>query len=1004
MEKMILTKHDGICILAEEAADSGIKKIAGTLAEDLEMVLGERPRVISSVEECGEQDALIWVAVPGQSPLLESWEKGQEQTRALFGKKPDLSALCGRRECYQFAFVEHPRAAGKKALLIAGSDKRGAIYGMFRLSEESGVSPLVYWGDAAPCPCESLVLIPEGSQEAAKETETEGIKNRASRSVCLPVEGPSKEPSVEYRGFFINDEWPCFGNWAFDHFGGFCADMYRRVFELLLRLKGNYIWPAMWSSCFAQDGPGLANAELADELGVVVGSSHHEPCMRAGEEFQKSVRETAAYGTEWNFAKNREGILRFWEDGLKRSLRYESLVTVGMRGENDTPLLGLFTPLADNIELLKEIILNQKRMIEAYSGERKPRQLLALYKEVEPYFYGDENTPGLQDWDGLKDVILMLCEDNFGNMRTLPPRRLRDHQGGWGMYYHFDYHGDPVSYEWVNSASLEKTWEQMTMAYDYGVRSVWLVNVGDLKFNLYPLQYFMEMAYDFDRWGSRNRDSVAQFEEKWAKETFGNFVPEDICRRIGKVQKEYTRLNSLRRPESLNDQIYHPCHFGEGERMLARAARLEQENEALYEDLPAACKDAYFSMIYFQAAASANLLQMHLLAGQNHLYARQGNIAANRLGDEVLRRIRQDEELARRMREFGGGKWAGMELASHIGFTHWNDQDCRYPVRMQLYPMAKPRMILSRADMEEWYTHGYNCETLRIRDFADSFAERVQIRLGNSGRGTYRFTIKGDACPWLRFSCLEGEVEELFAVDISFDRTKFMAGQKERATARYMVCSDQGERIALEVEAAPILLPALTDDVYVEDAGRVVMPAVGFGEQRAGLFLGEKAEYAPIAGLGKYGGAMKVNPSTGLFLKPEEMPCLTYRFYLKEAQEYEIALITNPANPVQRTEGVRLGIRLDEGELQILSTVKEGYRADVGGLCQEWAQGVLTEEHRTTARASLEAGCHTLSVFCVDAAVALERIEIAPKEKPIPASYLGAPVSPRCADLQSYMA
>ena len=206
------------------------------------------------------------------------------------------------------------------------------------------------------------------------------------------------------------------------------------------------------------------------------------------------------------------------------------------------------------------------------------------------------------------------------------------------------------------------------------------------------------------------------------------------------------------------------------------------------------------------------------------------------------------------------------------------------------------------------------------------------------------------------------------------------------------------------MEAAPILLPALTDDVYVEDAGRVVMPAVGFGEQRAGLFLGEKAEYAPIAGLGKYGGAMKVTPSTGLFLKPEEMPCLTYRFYLKEAQEYEIALITNPANPVQRTEGVRLGIRLDEGELQILSTVKEGYRADVGGLCQEWAQGVLTEEHRTTARALLEAGCHTLSVFCVDAAVALERIEIAPKERPIPASYLGAPVSPRCADLQSYMA
>lgn len=273
---------------------------------------------------------------------------------------------------------------------------------------------------------------------------------------------------------------------------------------------------------FPLDGPGSANEELADMYGVVMGYSHHEPCLRASEEWDKVRGEGTRYGNEWNFYTNEEGLTNYWEDSLKRSGKYENIITIGMRGERDSSMLGDDATVEENVNLLKDIIKKQRALIKKHVNEdvTKVPQMLALYKEVEAYFYGDEKIAGLKDWEELDDVICMLCEDNFGHMRTLPTEAIRGHKGGFGMYYHFDYHGSPISYEWVDSTPLSKTWEQMCMAYEYGIRDLWIVNVGDLKLHEVPLTYFMALAYDYEKWGAGNPASYREYTEKLMKSLF----------------------------------------------------------------------------------------------------------------------------------------------------------------------------------------------------------------------------------------------------------------------------------------------------------------------------------------------------------------------------------------------------------------------------------------------------------------------------------------------------
>lgn len=967
MATLEISKNKGLYFVIPEECGTGVKKVAGKVAKDVEGTLSFCPEICET-------------AVPAKQAVIAVTAGNGKLAETLCSKISKLGQVEGKRESYAFIVAENPVEGIESALVIYGSDKLGTIYGLFHLSELLGVTAMVDWGDCQYVKQDSFILKEEDSFV-------------------------SKEPSVKYRGFFINDEWPCCGNWATSHFGSFNAKMYDHIFEYLLRMKGNYLWPAMWAENFMLDGPDLESMKLADEYGIYIGMSHHEPCMRSGAEYSKVRGPKSPYGDAWSYVTNKEGILRFWEDGVKRSIGHNVFPTVGMRGENDSKMLGEDSLISDNVRLLKEIITKQREMIHEHletDGKKVP-QLFAVYKEVEDYYFGGGSEEGLRGFKELEDVTLLLCEDNWGNMRALPEAFERNHRGGFGMYFHLDYHGDPVSYEWVSSTELSKIWEQMTEAYEYGVRELWIVNVGDVKFQEFPLNYFMDLAYDFEKWGSLAPNSTKEYTKAWIESVFGSYTSKEEREEIQEVLEGYLKINALRKPESLNDTVYHPAHYLECEKLLSFCGKLEEKNERLWKILEErGMGDAYFSMIYFSAEASFNLLKMHLYSGKNHLYASQGKAVANEYDKLVEACIEKDEALKTQMAEFKEGKWAGMELASHIGFTNWNDEDWRYPVRHIIRLPKKPRLVVTRADKTQHYTNQYFPITLVIDDFVVSSSKKAKIQIANGGQGSVKWKIQegarkvgldgiahesgeGSRCEWLEFSQISGETALQDEVEISLKEENLPLGEE-------VSCSFE---IKTETEFVPVLVKALQKDTsalpegaFLAEHGMFVIDAVHYADKQAGLYEGEAVEFEELYDFGKYQSGIKAFPVTASFDSKENAPSITYELYSEEEKDCFLNLYTSPANPLIYGGKLSMEVSVNEGAGKLVEFTEAGYKGGEPG-CIPWEQAVLNQEHVGSTEISLKKGLNKITVFAREAGMVLERLVVYPKDIERAVSYLG---------------
>lgn len=967
MATLEISKNKGLYFVIPEECGTGVKKVAGKVAKDVEGTLSFCPEICETV-------------VPAKQAVIAVTAGSGKLAETLCSKISKLGQVEGKRESYAFIVAENPVEGIESALVIYGSDKLGTIYGLFHLSELLGVTAMVDWGDCQYVKQDSFILKEENSFV-------------------------SKEPSVKYRGFFINDEWPCCGNWATSHFGSFNAKMYDHIFEYLLRMKGNYLWPAMWAENFMLDGPDLESMKLADEYGIYIGMSHHEPCMRSGAEYSKVRGPESPYGDAWSYVTNKEGILRFWEDGVKRSIGHNVFPTVGMRGENDSKMLGEDSLISDNVRLLKEIIIKQREMIHEHletDGKKVP-QLFAVYKEVEDYYFGGGSEEGLRGFKELEDVTLLLCEDNWGNMRALPEAFERNHKGGFGMYFHLDYHGDPVSYEWVSSTELSKIWEQMTEAYEYGVRELWIVNVGDVKFQEFPLNYFMDLAYDFEKWGSLAPNSTKEYTKAWIESVFGSYTSKEEREEIQEVLEGYLKINALRKPESLNDTVYHPAHYLECEKLLSFCGKIEEKNERLWKILEErGMGDAYFSMIYFSAEASFNLLKMHLYSGKNHLYASQGKAVANEYDKLVEACIEKDEALKTQMAEFKDGKWAGMELASHIGFTNWNDEDWRYPVRHIVRLPKKPRLVVTRADKTQHYTNQYFPITLVIDDFVVSSSKKAKIQIANGGQGSVKWKIQegarkvgldgiahesgeGSRCEWLEFSQISGETTLQDEVEISLKEENLPLGEE-------VSCSFE---IKTETEFVPVLVKALKKDTsalpegaFLAEHGMFVIDAVHYADKHAGLYEGEAVEFKELYDFGKYQSGIKAFPVTSSFDSKENAPSVTYELYSEEEKDCFLNLYTSPANPLIYGGKLSVEVSVNEGAGKLVEFTKAGYKGGEPG-CIPWEQAVLNQEHVGSTEISLKKGLNKITVFAREAGMVLERLVVYPKDIERAVSYLG---------------
>ncbi len=940
-----LVKGQAAGIYVKESAKDrkGLSHVAQIIAGDVEMVTGVKPQMDSGMTA---QPQILAGTVGSGSVVDELAAEGVL----------DLSPLAGKRESYLVKLVD---VRGCTKLVVAGTETVSTLHGMYHISKQIGVSPWVYWADVKP----------ERKQEIVFD---EGINF------------VSVEPSVKFRGFFMNDEWPSLGNFVMNTFGDFNEFFYEKVFDLLLRLKGNYFWPAMWSASLPLDGSEdpLAIIKLATELGITIGQSHHEPLMRASEEWDKvkTDENNVGYGKDWNYYTNEQGLYRYWEDGVERDKDFKHMITIGMRGERDTMMLGENSTIQENVELLRKIITDQKKIISDKGCDHMPK-MLALYKEVEGFYYGGNGVEGLKDWDGLDDTILLLSDDNFANVRTMPPEELRDREAGWGLYYHFDYHGAPISYEWVNSTPLPKIWEQVSMAYDYGIRDLWIANVGDIRPDELPLSYFMELAYDFEAMGTQHPNETGAFLERWVEQQFGAYVREAADKTaIREILQEYVRIHGLRRPEAMNPKVYHVSHFNETRRMIERCEALAAKADEIKDRIPAEAQDAFFGLVYYPAAAGMNLQLMSLYAALNNWYAGQGVAAANTYAQKVREAIAKDEELTDYYNEkMSDGKWKGMMYSKHACFVTWNEEGWHFPETQEIAVPAGARLLVHPEGAEKFVSEG---ET-RLPEFTEIGGECYQLEIAGGGTDGFEFEIEAPA--GVRLSQTEGRVgQEIVMVDVSID-----AQQADFEETTIVVKGNgQSVRVALVYSTIEEQLPAGT---FIERDGIISIEAEHFTENKE--YKGYR--YEKLNDYGKTLSSMKIYPVIGNFDVIGEAPCLTYSVCAKEAGEYTLHMITAPVNNLEDGRTMRYAVSVGGEKPVVGDTIpKEGYSIGGGPWTPgSWSMGVLNNCHCGMTSHTLKAGVNEVKVYGVEAGLVIQKLVFSRGE--LPESYLGPQESPR---------
>ncbi len=610
-------------IFVSSGENTAILRAANNLVEDFERVTGVKP----AMSENGKAERAIIIGSL-DSPLVKEM--------ILNGKFSD-EELKGCIEKYLIRTISNPVEGVDEALVIVGSDRRGTVYGIYEISEQIGVSPWYDWMDV-PVKKQQNLSIARGSYTAG-------------------------EPAVRYRGIFLNDEAPCLTGWVKHTYGTDYGDhrFYERMFELVLRLRGNFMWPAMWSWAFYADDP--INSKTADEMGIIMGTSHHEPMARNHQEW---ARKRGEYGA-WDYGTNKKVLDRFFREGIERAKDTEDLITIGMRGDGDAAMGGKeghddeYVPdYKYLIDMMQKIFDNQRKIIKNVTGKpasERP-QVWALYKEVQTLYEKGLRVPD--------DVTILLSDDNWGDVRKLPNAEERKRAGGWGMYYHVDYVGAPRNTKWLNVTPVQNLWEQMQLTYEYGVDRLWVLNVGDMKPMEYPITLFLDMAWNPERFSAEN---LKEHTVDFCRQQFG----EDQAVEAARIFNLYSKYAGRVTPEMLDRNTYN-LETGEWKQVSDEFIKLEAEAMRQYMTLPEDTKDAYFQLILFPVQALANLYEMYYAQAMNNALYKANDPAANMWADKVEACFARDKFLTNQYNnEMADGKWKNMMIQKHIGYRGWND-------------------------------------------------------------------------------------------------------------------------------------------------------------------------------------------------------------------------------------------------------------------------------------------------------------------------------------------
>ncbi|KAF4406532.1 glycosyl hydrolase 115 family protein [Streptomyces lycii] len=990
-------------LVVSEDDHPGVVRVVGDLRTDIERVTGEKPDVTvlkpgSDRAPRGARD-IVLVGTLGRSPLVDA---------LVAAGKLDVSGIEGKWETSLQQVVTDPLPGVRRAFVIAGSDQRGTIYGAYETSRQIGVSPWHWWDDVPPRRRKSLHVLP----------------GRHSQGT----------PAVKYRGFFINDENPALGTWAPEYFGpglaagfpnGFNKKFFAKVFEVMLRLKANYLWPAVWGRAFAEDDP--ENHATAKAYGVVMGTSHEAPMMRGIEEWNRHAKaavrdedgnitepgEDPYGGTgEWSFRRNADAIKKYWAAGIRRMVDedFEGVVTLGMRGNGDVSL-----PDGDGIDLMESIIASQREILAEVTGKDDITgipQVQTLYKEVQRY------------WDkGLRppeDVTVVFCDDNWGNMRKLPDQSLEPRSGGYGIYYHFDYVGVGRNYKWVDTANLASTWEQLHLSYAYGVDRLWVVNVGDMKAEEMPLQFFLDYAWDPKRW---TLDRLPEWEERYAEENFG---PEH-AHAIAEVLHRYGVLQARRKPELLNRRItldpskdlatdpeavvyddeaspFYLNHYRELERVTTEWRDLAEEAERIGKKLPADWQDAYYQLVLYQVKATANLYALRKAEFTNIHYAAQGRAATNDLADATDARFADDQAMSDYYNnELAGGKWKGFQTQPKIGYgdverygpdAPWQQPQTPNHVALpdEVFPAVQRIELPAKAEMgvgvdgsDDWWPAAAGKAVLPPFSPYQTAPEQY-IDVFNRGTEAFDYRIE-PSVDWISVKRARGRVDKEVRATVRVDWRRAPRGTTE---VPITVTGPDGATVEVTAVVENQRLSRRGSRGFIEAGGYVSIEA----EHATKTVGASDVEWQLIPDIGRTGSGMTPFPVTAASREPGgKGPRLEYEMTLTTSGPVTVHAYLSPRNNVLPTDGLKYAVSFDDEAPQTVNVTAVTGSDDMY-MNKQWARNTSDNATVTVTEHTIaEAGVHTLKFWMVDPTVVVQKLVV--DTGGLKPSYLGPPESER---------
>ena len=914
-----------------DASDAAVVKRAAELfAADVEAVTGRRPQVTSATGETGP--AVIVGTVGGSALIRRLSEAG----------KIDTAPLEGAWERYLIQTVANPLPGIRKALVIAGSDRRGAAYGLFTLSELIGVSPWYWWADVP-------------------------VKKHAALHVDAPPTY-SQTPSVRYRGIFLNDEDWGLTPWASQTFeperGNIGPRTYAKVCELLLRLKANYLAPAMHpvSTSFNQIPE---NKLVADTFAIVMGSTHCEPLLLN----TASEWDTQTMGP-WNYDKNKEGINRVLTQRVRENSPYENVYTLALRGLHDGAM-STTLPMHEKVRMLQQALLDQRQIL-AENIDRPVEtvpQAFTPYKEVlEIYSNGLE----LPD-----DVTIVWPDDNYGYMKRLSGVREQRRTGRSGVYYHVSYLGVPHSYLWFSTTPPSLMYEELRKAYDTTADRLWLLNCGDLKGSEMQVSLFLDMAWDIGRFTA---DNVVTYPARWLAGIFG----EAYYDRLEAMTREHLRLAFPRKPEYMGwgyhwNRFDHNCeqltdtdfsftNYDEAPRRLEAYRKLGARAEALLHEIGDEARPAFYQLVYYPLRGAELMNRMTLGGQRNRWYARQGRAATNAVRDEVQRCYDSLQVITRGYNSLLGGKWNHMMsmrqnydgVSAYFNLPHLATHDAA----------GAPRLALQVAGEDVTGARAFHA----LPAFDNYLRRTYPVEIYNRGGGTLAWTAHASE-PWVVLSKSAGKTADEERITVGIDWEKAPSGNAVPAQIVFRA-GEQSEKVLVSLFNPTAPSRAELRGIYVENNGCVSIPAAGCHRVREN----DRIKITAVEDLGIEGPALQLGDPTAplQIFRSRDVPCAEYDFYAFDAGSVDVYTYVLPTFPLHADRDFRIGentntdtkysVQIDDGALATPSSSHVEYS-------QVWFESVLRNCAVNKSTLHIDnPGRHTLRIRVGDPGIVLQKI------------------------------